>query len=1009
MLGGGRGRGRVAQALLQLNISQFQRAAQAAIATSRTLSNGVQQNIQVINTALNQGAASGISKVAQGFREATRAANEFSRTDLGRVSRGLQDVERQFRGISIAAGLISAAGIREASNLQRQNALLKIFSRTQESLANNQAQISAYAESTSQSYLTTLEAANQILPTVNRYKIDLGQVLSIIQRLAILDPLQGTQGAAFAIREALSGQGRSLATRFELPLSQVNNLIDRAAGDPQKVIESLDQLVSQLGLTQDAFLDLQNSGINSLDRLGGTLREALGTAFMPALQKFIIPAADHLNELLQNLSKTNPALLEFAGMGALIVAGLTPVLVLLPQLINLFGTLATFIQGSTGQALVGLLKGGAAALAAPLAAVAGGVAIGGGVAQVMANSGSRSGDLGRIASKESGGGGENVFAVLWERIRQLMLITIREFGIVFGAIIASLQKLGAYLEFAFKNLDNVLALGGNLLQQAFSQLVIGIGDVLVSLASVLGAFGGTELNAIGEAIRIMGQAELNTAQSRQPEIMDNFRGEEALYQKLKRIDAGLENFTDEFTTTLLNFFGFGEALANQADEIARPLSPLAQIISQLSTAGNDLITVFRDAAPLLAEAATNEMKLNEELAITIQRRQEERDIEDERQAFDDILSDYRRVTDFRRQLARDDADFADKRLQDARDFAITLEDEDQDNFIRREDMLRDFYQDELQAAEEHGRRLERIERETREAVRKAALKLDATGVSEAYRNGRRQLEELNEQDTIERNQRKAAFEQSLADFDEQNSIERNRRIRDFELKRQDELIQYNIQRNDRIRDFERERQEELYDRQLRAYRRAQDREREDRIEQEDHQRRILELWNRVYAESQLWTNLRDVVEGASNNIRASIASIFAVDPYSLQTKSVGEPIGSAAGKSGKGFTNYSSIVKMSSLSKLSGYAMGGTPPLNQPVLVGERGVEVVQFTSPARIHSSESSVTRGMMNGGVGLQIGTFAPVFGIPNLESVAGELHRRIEQTILQFANEYSQYRGA
>lgn len=51
--------------------------------------------------------------------------------------------------------------------------------------------------------------------------------------------------------------------------------------------------------------------------------------------------------------------------------------------------------------------------------------------------------------------------------------------------------------------------------------------------------------------------------------------------------------------------------------------------------------------------------------------------------------------------------------------------------------------------------------------------------------------------------------------------------------------------------------------------------------------------------------------------------------------------------------------------RLLGFANGGTPPRNQPVIVGERGPEVVQFGSRARIFSNEQS--RGM--GGISISV----------------------------------------
>lgn len=1006
MFGGSRGR--VAEAQLRLDISPWQRGATAALAISRTLRNGVQTNLQSINSSLGAGTTRAVSQVAQGFREATRAADEFAKTDTGRLVQGINQVERGLRGVSVAAGLIAAIGIKEAGNLQRQNALLKIFSRTQEGLVSNQEQIRDFAAETSQSYLTTLEAANQILPTINRYKIDLGGVLSIIQRLALLDPLQGTQGAAFAIREALSGQGRSLAARFELPLSQVNGIIKGAAGDPQKIIEGLDGLVNQLGLTEEAFLELQNSGVNSLQRLSGTLREAIGTAFTPALTQVIIPFADGLNRLLTELNATNPQLLALAGTGVILVAALSPVLLILGKLITAFGIISTFLGTGTGASIVAGLKSFAAAAipfaAATGAGLAGGIVGGTALAQGLANNGI--GDQ-RLRSDS----GENPFAVLFERLKQYLFIVVTQLVGAVSTLVMILKKAGVLIEFALSNLDTILQIGGTLIAEAFASVVVKIGDILVSLGSILGAFGGTEANALGEALRLIGNAGISDAQDNRAALEAGLNGTGKLDQQIKAIELESANFIRDFGRSALEFFAIG--ITESVDEAERPLTFISQIFGTMREAGTGLVAALNATIPAMIDAAAKEKELNDERAITIQRLTEQRQIEDDRQAFDDNLSDYRKVNDFRRSIQSDDAAFYDDRLRDAQNFATTLQDEESDNLIDRAELQRNFHQEELRDTEEQGRKLERIERETRENVQKAARKLDASGVSEAYRAGKRQMDEASEQSTTERKRRLEDYTQRLEDFDRNAQLEKDRRIRDFNTQRAEAESQYIIRRNERLREFNQQMNEEAYDRSIRNMRRQEDRIRQDRIEQEDYSRRITALWNTVYTESMLWSNLRDVVTGASAGIRSAIASLFLSPPTALGAAggSRGASLNPGTGRSIGTSAIQSSFPTLSSTSRQTAgggiryghYAMGGTPPLNQPVLVGERGVEVVQFTSPVKIHSSESSATRGMGRGGAGLMIGNFAPVFGIPNLDSVALELHMRIEATIQQFANEY------
>jgi hypothetical protein len=73
-----------------------------------------------------------------------------------------------------------------------------------------------------------------------------GELLDVIQRLAILTPEQGEQGASFALRELLSGQERSLKRRFNIDMETIFS----AAGKPN--------------MTKGEFLSMPGSDMISL-------------------------------------------------------------------------------------------------------------------------------------------------------------------------------------------------------------------------------------------------------------------------------------------------------------------------------------------------------------------------------------------------------------------------------------------------------------------------------------------------------------------------------------------------------------------------------------------------------------------------------------------------------------------------------------------------------------------------------------------------------------------------
>ena len=77
--------------------------------------------------------------------------------------------------------------------------------------------------------------------------VDMEKIMNIVQGLAALDPQQGVRGAIFAIREALSGQWRSMMMRFEIRPSAIAEAAGMSVAEmkqqPELAIKALDAFV----------------------------------------------------------------------------------------------------------------------------------------------------------------------------------------------------------------------------------------------------------------------------------------------------------------------------------------------------------------------------------------------------------------------------------------------------------------------------------------------------------------------------------------------------------------------------------------------------------------------------------------------------------------------------------------------------------------------------------------------------------------------------------------------
>lgn len=126
--------------------------------------------------------------------------------------------------------------------------------------------------------------------------VELGTLLDLSQRLATLDPGQGAQGAAIALRELLSGNARSLSARFELPKAALDAMSDSTLSATQK-LEALGAFLDSVGITSDAVsgkLENNSQSFRDLAAAGDALQTALGTA----LANVLAPYAEKLSAIM---------------------------------------------------------------------------------------------------------------------------------------------------------------------------------------------------------------------------------------------------------------------------------------------------------------------------------------------------------------------------------------------------------------------------------------------------------------------------------------------------------------------------------------------------------------------------------------------------------------------------------------------------------------------------------------------------------------------------------------
>lgn len=114
---------------------------------------------------------------------------------------------------------------------------------------------------------------------------ELKDMLDVTKRLALMDPVQGFDGASFALKEGMSGDIVSLADRFELPKSFLRaNGFDSSA-DYKTNLAAIEKTLEQMGMTADAVTKYESTGMAQLMEMRNKTTDWLGQMGREAVEE----------------------------------------------------------------------------------------------------------------------------------------------------------------------------------------------------------------------------------------------------------------------------------------------------------------------------------------------------------------------------------------------------------------------------------------------------------------------------------------------------------------------------------------------------------------------------------------------------------------------------------------------------------------------------------------------------------------------------------------------------
>lgn len=245
--------------------------------------------------------ASAESQINRAIEDSTRQQNRFnnavreSRRESGRLAstvKGLVASYLTFQGVQKIGGATIGGAMKQQEMLNTftsrsgNDALGKaIYSQTVQ-------QALKYGQDVDASLLGSMSFMSATMDP--KQLTDLNK---LAMRLSKLNPTEGLEGAAFSLKELLSGDYTSISERFNISRSMLKDSEARIAGmngDVTGFIKGMDKMLDQQNLTEEAFEKMLDSPAAKWNRVLQTFKFNMASAGEAGLQS-LAPLFDQIN------------------------------------------------------------------------------------------------------------------------------------------------------------------------------------------------------------------------------------------------------------------------------------------------------------------------------------------------------------------------------------------------------------------------------------------------------------------------------------------------------------------------------------------------------------------------------------------------------------------------------------------------------------------------------------------------------------------------------------------
>lgn len=305
-----------------------------------------------------RGIGSGADRAADNVRGLGDAAKLTATIGFGALLAG---------GTAIAGGLGAAAfaGLDFNNAMEQATARINAFTKDGAKTAEILEMVKVRAASTPFAFEEMANAAAALGPVAISSGEDLEKLIETAEVLAASNPAEGLEGAAFALKEATSGDFTSAIERFNLSRSYINQL--KEEGVP--ALEAVSLAMKQAGYDTDLVSSLAATAEGRWSTFQDTFTTLAGTVTQPIFDAF----SSGLGSANEKLAEASPKLLELAnGLGEKIAPFAAAAA---ESLVNFVSSSADFAAALAGDAdALAKLPGPAQAVVGAIDGIAGAIA-----------------------------------------------------------------------------------------------------------------------------------------------------------------------------------------------------------------------------------------------------------------------------------------------------------------------------------------------------------------------------------------------------------------------------------------------------------------------------------------------------------------------------------------------------------------------------------------------------------------------------------------------------------